>query len=360
MWNKYETGYDYNVSEEPFSLGFENFVEQQWKNNRWEYKTYYNWRYSVKVCKKYFLNVKTKNMNQNLVGEFARKFVNERNVTIGKDSTIKRILIHMRSYLTTLVGIIFEKNPVPERAIDKFFSQSKKTIPIPRYILSDQEIVDLKEVIKKEINFNKVTECVSKLAIWVDLETGMRPQEIQGLKWKNLVKENSYSIFRINDAWNDRIKSLNGHLKSRKRGEERITLPISNELASYLSKFKKCQLKYFSKNKIKHKNDFIFTNLKDYRDVKMDIPITQTGLNKMLKKLGSKASINPDPKYKWSLYSLRHTVATKLGNMSDISYPWAAERLGHTLKEFMNTYVHVDKDIEQQMMNQWANNLNTH
>lgn len=322
MWDKYETGYDYDVSEKPFALGFENFVEQQWKNNRWEYKTYYNWRYSVKVCKQYFFNVKTKNINQNLVGEFARKFVNERNVTIGKDSTIKRILIHMRSYLATLVGTIFKKNPVPERAIDKFFNQSKKTIPIPRYILSDQEITDLKEVIKKEVDFNKVTECVSKLAIWVDLETGMRPQEIQGLKWENFVKKNDYYVFVINDAWNDRTKALNRHLKSRKRGEVRITLPISNELTLYLSKFKKYQERYFSEHKVKHRNDFIFTNLKDYRDVRRDIPVTQTGLNKMLKKLGNKTCINPDSKYKWSLYSLRHTVVTKLGNMSDISYPW--------------------------------------
>ena len=131
MWNKYETGYDYNVSEEPFSLGFENFVEQQWKNNRWEYKTYYNWRYSVKVCKKYFLNVKTKNMNQNLVGEFARKFVNERNVTIGKDSTIKRILIHMRSYLTTLVGIIFEKILYLNEQLINFLVKVKKLFQYP-------------------------------------------------------------------------------------------------------------------------------------------------------------------------------------------------------------------------------------
>ena len=33
-----------------------------------------------------------------------------------------------------------------------------------------------------------------------------------------------------------------------------------------------------------------------------------------------------------SMYTCRHTVATKLGNTQGMSYPWVANRLGHSLK----------------------------
>lgn len=53
------------------------------------------------------------------------------------------------------------------------------------------------------------------------------------------------------------------------------------------------------------------------------------------------------------MYSLRHTTATKLASIDGMNYSWAASRLGHTLNEFMRTYVHVDNDLNSQMMKLW-------
>jgi integrase len=92
------------------------------------------------------------------------------------------------------------------------------TVPDEKYVFSDQEIMAIITDIRKRLITIKPNFRCSCLAIWLALETGMRPQEIQALKWSNIIKDHGKVVFEICDSWNSKAKKLNGHLKSRHKG----------------------------------------------------------------------------------------------------------------------------------------------
>ena len=89
----------------------------------------------------------------------------------------------------------------------------------------------------------------------IALETGMRPQEIQGLKWSNLYADGKYQAFNINNSWNEKEKQFNGHLKSRRKGVFRLTLPLPRPLLQLLDKFHHCQNKFIYEHDLTNKNE---------------------------------------------------------------------------------------------------------
>lgn len=93
----------------------------------------------------------------------------------------------------------------------------------------------------------------------------------------------------------------------------------------------------------------IALNITDYNSCSLGYPISQRSMNEMLKKICEKVGVE-NGNLGVSMYTCRHTCATKLGNTPGMSYPWAASRLGHSVKTFMRTYVHVDEDRNEEML----------
>lgn len=353
LWDEYNSGFDFEISKHEFTEEFDHYVNKQIRDGYWSENTIKAWNYSNRIFKQYFENVKISEMDQMLIREFSRKFVSEHNASASKDSVIAKCLTHMRKFFKPLVGRCFDENPVPERPLQKFFRTDELVSKKQYHLLNDSEYYNLKNAILDSLNICNPTKSVSKLAVWIGLETGMRPQEIQALKWDNLVLDDPNPYFIINDSWNETAGKLNGHLKSRKVGEFRKTLPISDKLVKTLNEFKNIQKIFLQSKLIKNEYNFILLNLCNYKKASLGIPVNQHRMNDMLHKLGKLANLKILPNEKWSMYSLRHSAATKLGNTPKMSYPWAASRLGHTLEQFMKTYVHVDKDIDLKMEEKW-------
>lgn len=352
LWAKAESDYDSVTAKMNFARCFDRYVEDEFRSGRWENATYRAWKYSSNIFKEYFPNAQMKDLNQRVVRDFARRFVKDHKLSINENSVVVRRLTHMRSYFSHYIGSIYRENPVPEHAMSRFFKLEEMTAERQRYVLSDNEIKQLIAEIERGLNFAEPYRCISRLAIYIDLMTGMRPQELQALTWDAITQENGNFVFKLSDSWNEHDYRLNGHLKSRKRGIVRTSLPFTPRLNEYLMQFKEAQEKFLKKRHLTNPNNFIFLNLNDYKKCALGYPVTQTSLNQMLHKLGQDIGLETGQKT-WTMYSLRHTVATKLGNMPGISYPWAAERLGHSLSEFTRTYVHCDRDINEEMSKMW-------
>lgn len=74
----------------------------------------------------------------------------------------------------------------------------------------------------------------------------------------------------------------------------------------------------------------------------------------MLKEICNRLEIRADNK-RMSLYAFRHSLCTHLANVPGMSFTWAADKMGHSLQMFMNTYVGVDPSIDREMTKLWIN-----
>ena len=351
MWGQYEKS-GVNVEEDAtFAERFGKYCEKEYEAGRWSKSTYTDWKYSKRLVEKFFGKTKIKDVKEDMIRSFARNYIHTHKGKVSKHSTIERRLQHLRQYFDSLKeqGII-KVNPVPKSALKKFFRYDEFTITAEKYIFSDEEVENIKQEITKELFDLPTSFWVSRIGLLLILDTGMRPQEVQIVKWSQLINDGEFKVFEINDSWSEKNHAPNHHLKGRAKGFARKTLPLSTETLDILNVFRKKQSEFLKSNDQKNKNDYILLNLRDNRLTSLGIPIGQASMNLIIKKVAKKVKVNNEGK-QISCYNCRHTVASKWANTSGIALSFLAFRLGHSVQQLLKTYVHEDADRSQNMMN---------
>lgn len=351
LWAEYEDGFNLSDGNAIFADAFQKYVNRRAKTI--SPVTLKAWQESANDFKAYFKQAKISNITTSLVSNYAHDYVNEHKLTVSKSSIIAKRLIHMRNFFKTLEGKTIKENPIPEGALKLFFKQSDFSVPKEWYILSSDELKQIRDLIIKDLNHSSVINWGSKLAILIESYTGMRVGELQALKFNNVVFEDSVWTFRINNSWSDYTRSFTGALKARPKGYSRLLLPLPQEIVNLVKCYQDKQRAFLDEHKLDNPLDLVFMNLHDYKAVANNQPIKQKSLNAMFKVICKRLDIQSGDK-QLSMYSFRHTICTNLANTPGMSYPWAAEKMGHSLQMFMNTYVGVDPDMNKQMNKLWV------
>lgn len=351
LWAEYEDGLNLSDGNTIFADAFQKYVNRRAKAI--SPVTLKAWQESANDFKAYFKQAKISNITTSLVSNYAHDYVNEHKLTVSKSSIIAKRLIHMRNFFKTLEGKTIKENPVPEGALKLFFKQSDFSVPKEWYILSSDELKQIRDLIIKDLNHSSVMNWGSKLAILIESYTGMRVGELQALKFNNIVFEDSFWTFRINNSWSDYTRSFTGALKARPKGYSRLLLPLPQKIINLLKCYQDKQRAFLDEHELDNPLDLVFMNLHDYKAVANNQPIKQKSLNAMFKVICKRLDIQSGDK-QLSMYSFRHTICTNLANTPGMSYPWAAEKMGHSLQMFMNTYVGVDPDMNKQMNKLWV------
>lgn len=351
IWAEYKSGLNLGDSNAVFAEEFQKYVDQ--RANSISPVTLKSWQDSADTFKRYFKNAKVNQISTAIVSKYAHDYVDKHNATVSKSSTIAKRLIHMRNFFKNLEGKTVKENPVPESPLKVFFRQSDFTISKDWYIFTNDELTKIRNWIIEDLKHSAVTNWNSKLAILIESYTGMRVGELQALKFDNIVYENDNWTFKINNAWSDYMNDFTGSLKARPKGYSRTVLPLPEDVIILIKRYKDKQSAFLKEYELENPLGLIFINLHDYKCASDDQPIKQRSINEMLKNICQKLDISSDSK-RLNLYSFRHTTCTNLANTPGMSYPWAAEKMGHSLQMFMNTYVGIDPNIDKEMTNLWV------
>lgn len=347
---EYEDGLNLSDGKAVFAESFQKYVDQ--RANSISPVTLKSWQESADSFKQYFKNAKVNQITTPLISQYAHDYVNKHHATVSKSSTIAKRLVHMRNFFKAIEGKSIKENPVPESPLKVFFCQSDFRLSKDWRIFSNDELKRIREYIKQALEHTAVTSWGSKLAILLESYTGMRIGELQAIKFENVVHDNGNWTLKINNAWSDYMDGFTGSLKARPKGYSRTLLPLPEDVIILLQRYRDKQSKFLEDHNIVNDSGLVFLNLHDYKSATLNQPIRQRSINDMMKEICKKLDINANGQ-RMSLYSFRHTICTHLANVPGMSYTWAADKMGHSLQMFMNTYVGVDPSIDKKMSQLW-------
>ncbi|NHL82798.1 site-specific integrase [Lactobacillus helveticus] len=351
MWKEFKSGLNLGDANAVFAEEFQKYVNQ--RANTISPVTLKSWQDSANSFSDYFGKAKINSITTPLVSKYAHDYVDKHEVTVSKSSTIAKRLIHMRNFFKSIEGKTIKENPVPESPLKVFFRQSDFTLSKDWRIFTNDELTAIRNLITDDLKHSSINNWGSKLAILVESYTGMRVGELQALKFSNIVYENDVWTLRINNSWSDYMNNFTGSLKARPKGYSRTVLPLPEEAIILLQRYKDKQSSFLKEHDLSNESDLIFINLHDYKSAFSNEPIRQRSINDMLREICKRLKIEAGDK-RMSLYSFRHSICTHLANVPGMSFTWAAEKMGHSLQMFMNTYVGVDPSIDKEMTKLWV------
>ncbi|WP_127345495.1 phage integrase SAM-like domain-containing protein [Lactobacillus amylolyticus] len=323
-----------------------------------------SWSYSLTLLNEYLkkkneLDIQLKDIDQHFFNDFAHWYIKDHpKASVKKSTVIDVSLAHFRTFFTFLLDkAVLNVNPIPRGYLKLFFKQSDFSTGRKWHLFSKDEVDALRKELLKEYEVSTVANSVSKLALLVDTYLGLRPEELQVLKFDQLVKYEGSYTFKIDNSWSEKEKKPNGSLKDRPKGAYRYSLPIkNNKIIDLIKEFQIKQKKYLNEYGLKNTSGYIFLNLHNYRSISSNnqLPVTQASLNDMLKAACSKSRIEKQKNSVLALYSLRVYLSSLLGNDNRISNMYACQRMGNTIQVFLSTYVKENRESYKQNSRLWS------
>lgn len=323
-----------------------------------------SWSYSLELLndfltKKRLTKLRLRDADQDLFNDFAHWYIeNHPKAGVKKSTVIDVTLAHLRTFFEYLIDVaVIVVNPIPKGYLKRFFRQSDFNTGRKWHLFSKDEINDLREELLKEYESSTVANSVTKLAVLLDTYLGLRPEELQVLKFDQLVKYEGSYTFKINNSWSEKEKRPNGSLKDRPKGAFRYCLPIKdNRIIKLIKEFKEKQQQYLSKYGLENTSDYIFLNLHNYNSIRSDnqLPVAQKSLNDRLKEACDRAGIVKQEGAVLALYSIRVYLSSLLGKDNNISNVYASQRMGNTVQVFLNTYVKETRESYKENSKLWS------
>ncbi|HEY4398904.1 MAG TPA: site-specific integrase [Lactobacillaceae bacterium] len=265
-----------------------------------------------------------------------------------RDGTLAKRITHVKTFLEYAAnkGII-AKNPLtPTWRMDWFGTgvKAKQTnfdlLHNKERLFTNDEMSAIRKTLLAIDYSHDITRRPSKMALLIMAYTGIRPEEVQALKASDIRRINGKIKFVIHDSWNNKHHFLNGRTKNLMKRE---TIALPTQATQLVEDYLKAQSEILQRWQQPQADPFIVLNVQNPKKVVEQQPITQGAINKQLKAIAEKLEITR-PDVDIVAYSLRHTVATELSKKVNGQYEKAAHLMGHTLKQYLATYLHTQKD----------------